>query len=391
MRWTFSRGALLLPLILVAFPGRRLSAQEPGASWRFRPTLSAFVEADDNPFLLSPRQKDRLASPPAGTPASRYANMESASDVIAGTRAELEFRGPGLGGRTLAITPEIAYDRYLSNGERSAAQVGVSVAQNMGRGSRVRVRARLTPATFFKNYLSDALDADANGSIAFAERTYAPGAPAERTFAADYVFRVKRPRKGSRASAFLRVAAGHAAEEYDAPFAVRDRAGPFAALELSVARRRLEVEAQYEFAAMGATPGRAVRLLDEPDFNRDFNGNGTTTDLDARAFEMVDYSRTEQGVSLVGRFPAGRRTTLRAEIAHRRRAFGSAQPYDANNGRTDARNTLGAGATVKLASSLRLVTSVESRTQTANKALDAVGDVADYSRRRITAGLTYAY
>ena len=378
-----------LYLVVATLTGAALHAQEPRASWRFNPTLGVGVEADDNIFLLS--RKNRLTSPPAATPVSRYANMESASDLIVGMRAELEFRGPGFGARTLAITPEIEYEHYTANGERSGAQVGVSVAQNLARGSRLRMKAAMTPSRFFKNYLADAIDSDANGSIALGERIYAPGSSAERTVSVDYLFRVKKSRKASPASAFLRVEAGHAAEQYDAPFAVRDRAGPFAALALAVDRRRLEVEAQYEFASMGATPGRAVRLLDEPDFGRDFNGNGNTTNLNARAFEMVDHSRTEHGLSLAGRLPAGKRTTLRLELAHRRRSFGSAQPYDPNNGRTDSRSSIGAGATFKLAKSLRLVTGLEMQKQVVNKPLDTAGDVADYSRRRITAGLTYTY
>ena len=389
MRWSLPRGPQLLLLLSLSY-GALLPAQQSGKTWKFAPTFGVAVELDNNPFLLTPSGKKRLEAPPAATPASRYANMEKASDLVAKLLAELEFRGPGLFGRTLAITPELGYDNYTSNGERSSSKGGITVAQSLGRGSRIRVKAEINPSTFFKNYLSDATDANGDGTIALGERVYKPGSSTERTISADYLFRVKRSRKASPTGAFLRVGAGHVAESYDAPFSVRDRAGPFATLALALDRGRLELDVGYDFASMGATPGRAVRLLDEPDFGVDFNGNGRTTDLDARAFEMVDYSRTEHGLSFGGRFPMGKRTTVRANFEHRRRSFGSEQPYDVSNkGRTDSRNSLGAGASFKLAKSLRLATGLEMQKQTLNKPLDTAGDVADYSRLRLTTGLIY--
>lgn len=389
MRWSLPRGTRLL-LILIPFCAAVLPAQQSRKTWKFASAFSLAAELDNNPFLLSPTAKDRLVSPPASTPASRYANMEKASDLVTKLRAELEFRGPGLFGQTMAIIPEFGYDNYAANGERSFSKGSIALAQSLGRGSRIRVKAEFTPSTFFKNYLSDATDANGDGAIALSERVYKPGSSTERTITADYIFRLKKSRKASPTGAFLRVGAGHAAESYEAPFSVRDRAGPFASLGVALDRGRLELDVGYDYASLGATPSRAVRLLDEPAFGVDFNGNGRTTDLNARAFEMVDYSRTEHGLSLGGRFPMGKRTTMRADFEHRRRSFGSEQPYDVSNrGRADWRNSVGAGASFKLAKSLSLATGLVMQKQTLNKPLDTTGDVADYSRLRLTTGLTY--
>lgn len=390
MRWSLSHPVRWSPLAILILHGAALAAQQSGKAWKFSPAFGVSARFDNNPFLLAPSRKDRLEAPPAGTPPSRYANMEKATDLLARVNAELEFSGPGLGGRTMAITPDLRYDHYMSNGERSSWQAGLVVAQNLGRGSRLRLKAEMEPSTFFKNYLSDATDADGNGSIAPGERVYAPGSSSGRLVSADYLFRLKKSRKNSPTSAFVRVGAGHAATQYDAPFSVRDRAGPFALLAFALERGRLELDAGYEFASMGATAGRAVRLLDESDFGVDFNGNGSTSDLDARAYEMVDYSRTENSLTLRGRLPVGRRMTLQADFEHRRRSFGSTQPYDVgNNGRTDARNTAGAQASFKLTRALRFLADVEVQNQRQNKPLDATGDVADYSRLRLGGGFTY--
>jgi hypothetical protein len=135
-------------------------------------------------------------------------------------------------------------------------------------------------------------------------------------------------------------------------------------------------------------------LLDENPFGVDFNGDGSTNDVDARAFEMVDHSRTEHGLSFGLKAEPSKAVDIRLELAHRSRRFGSTQPYDvANNGRRDSRNELGAGVGVKLASSLRLNAAVLLQRQSLNRASDpaGLGDVADYSRHRTSIGLTYTY
>lgn len=359
--------------------------------WRLKPAVAVSEEHDNNLYLLAPNQKNRLEAPPAGSPPTRFAGMAKPSDLLTKIRADLEISGAGFGGRTLSITPALGYDHYASNSDRSSSQLGLTVAQNLGRGSRVRLKADLDPTTFFKNYLSDAVDTDGSGSIAVGERLYAAGSKAQRRIGADYRHRLKNGRKASPTDIFLDLRAGHEAQTYGAPFAVRDRAGPVAGLGLLFDRGRAELEVDYEFASMQATPGRAVRLLDEPDFGVDFNGNGLNTDLNARAFEMVDYSRTEHGFGVVGRVPVGSRTRVQLSLGHRRRSFGSTQPYDVGNrGRKDARNEVGAEVAFKVGPAVRLIAEFNAQSQKVNKPLDTAGDVTDYSRRRFAVGVAYS-
>jgi hypothetical protein len=159
-------------------------------------------------------------------------------------------------------------------------------------------------------------------------------------------------------------------------------------------RTGVELDLDYDYASLGATPARAVMLLDENQFGVDFNGDGSTNDVDARAFEMVDHSRTEHGISLGLKAEPTKALDIRLDVAHRSRRFGSTQPYDvANNGRRDSRNEFGAGVSWKLASALRLNAAVLLQSQSLNRANDAagLGDVADYTRHRTSVGLTYSY
>ena len=378
---------LLVPALLSS----ALHAQRAASTWKFQPRLAVTEEYDGNVFLLSTRQQDRIASPPAGSPASRFAGMASATDVITQLRAELQMRGDGMGGRTLEITPEVGYDLYARNGDRSQALLGLTATQSLRHGSRVRLQAEYTPSTFFKNYLVDATDADLSGSISTAERLYAPAAYAERMVEGEYRLRLKDGKKASPASVYLDIGAGHYARRYDAPFAVRDQDGPVLSGRAILDRGPVEVEVGYEFASLGATPGRAVRLLDEPDFGQDFNGNGNATDNNARANELVDYSRTEHEVSLCAGLALGKRADLHLDLARRSRTFGSEQPYDiGNNGRRDSRFDAGASLAVRIAPGVRFLAGVETQSQAVNRALDQVGEVTDYSRVRASVGFRYA-
>lgn len=377
--------AAILAVCLMA--PRSAVAQQQG--WHVKPTVRVSSEYDDNVFLRDPDAKARIGE---GASATRYAGMDGAGDLIGILRAEIAVEGRGIGNRALSIVTELGYDHYMVNTDRSLPHFGVTVSQNLPSGSRLRVRADASPSTFFKNYLAGAIDANLDGSIASSERIYARGAYAEQELVADYRFRLKRARETSPLATYVQMGAGYYRRSYEAPFARRDQTGPEASVGLLLEHGRGELRVRYDLASLGATPGQAVLLLDEPNFRVDFNGNGTVTDLDARAVQMVDHSRIEHAISLAGAVPAGQRAVLHLDYELRRRSFGSTQPYDvAHNGRQDARHSIGAGLAVDVARTLQFIVAGEIQRQSVNKPLDASGEVTDYSRNRLSAGLRYTY
>ncbi|HEX2781611.1 MAG TPA: hypothetical protein VHM30_19055 [Gemmatimonadaceae bacterium] len=384
--------ASVVACALVAAPLLAQDASSTASGWRFQPTVSVGEQLDDNVFLLPDAKKTRLG---AGAPAgSRYAAMASASDVVTTVSAQATLRGAGLAGRTLSIVPEFEYDLYVRNPERRGGRLGVSLAQKMARGGLLRLKGSMQPQTFFKNYLLDAIDGNNDGSIDASERLYAPAKQGESSAEADYTFRLRKATTSHPLGAALRVGAGWYSRTNNSSFASRDLHGPTASARLLMTPgSSSRIDLAYDYALLGAPAMRNVAILDESQFQRDFNGNGTTNDAAARAFEMVDRSRSEQELSATAGNDFGR-TDLEVSYAHRARTFSSSQPYDVgNNGRRDARNEFGGTLRFRLGDALRLRASLQRGTQTLNRASANVstGDVADYSRTRSALVLEYRF
>jgi hypothetical protein len=364
--------------------------------WRLSPALTTETEYDNNIYLLSPTKVGDVATPSASQITSgRYAGMKSASDVITTAQGALVIKGPGMGGRPLQITPALTYEFYAVNAERRNTTLQLSLAQELPRGSRAQVSARMTPSYFWRNYLADAVDANADGSIASAERLYQPGVYRETELAADYRLRLRKATKHSPVGAKVQLSAGYYGRAYDAPFAVRDLSGPTAgATVLLDLTQRVGLDLGYDFGSFSASPGREIMLLDEPLFGRDFNGNGTTTDLNARANELADHSRRDHNLGSTLHLELPHRATLAVAYAYRLRQYTSTQPYDvANNGRRTSRNELGVEFGARVTQSVRLIAAVETSSQSLNRTSDVLGslDAADYSRQRAKVRLSYQF
>lgn len=371
-----------------------LRAKAPTASktdgWSAGVESKAVVQYDDNVFLLSASQRSAVASPSAGSITSgRYEGMESASDVIGVSNLGVRLRGPGAGGHTLEITPEVTYEFASRNQSRREAAGALSISQSLGGGRRVQLNAGSTPSHFARNYLSDAVDADANGSISSSERIYQRGEYGEYSIAAD--LRMPLGAKSSEGTgAVLGAAAGYYARSYDAPFAVRDMSGPTAAISLAIGHKSpVGLELSYDLAALSAARGRQVVLLDEPVYNVDFNGNGRATDLNARAVVDVDRSRLEQQLGATLNFDTGRRATASIGYDYRIRSFHSTLPYDeADAGRRDNRSGIRGSLRAKMAKGVYVSTGVKFLSQRTNRPLgSALGEEDDYRNLVASVGL----
>lgn len=389
---SFAFVVLLLPLPALSSAQSALGPKP--SSWRVRTTLSTGSEYDNNVYLASSKGRTAIDAS-ATTTSGRYDGMPSSSDVITTVRAGVELAGDGLGGRKLSVTPRARYEFYAQNAARRNAQLDLSVAQDLGHGSELRLRGALTPNTFFKNYMFDAVDTNGDGSILGEERRYAAADFRELEAGADYRRRLDKSTSKSPVGASVRVGAGYYARDYDSRFAGRNLRGPTATADFVLsARRDTRFTLGYDVGKLSATTTPTVVLLDETVYGRDFNGNGRATDLNARSLQPVDRSRLEQQASLKAQTRVGARTELDVGYARRWRSFSSTQQFDvSNNGRHDARNEFAGELQVRLSKPLSLTVGAQSSGQQLNRPLDSgvSGEVDDYSRLRGIAGLTYKF
>lgn len=367
-----------------------------GKGWRAAPSIRVETEYDDNVFLLSPGKRNELEAPGSiATPSGRFAGMQSPGDLITTMQAAFGAKGPGLLGRALELTADARYELYARNVDRRNLSIALVAEQSLAHGKRMRLRGSVTPSYFAKNYLADAVDGDLDGDITPDERVYEAGKYRDVEVGLDYRFRMAKSTRRHPFGAALQPSVGYYSRTYEAPFSGRDLSGPTAGLKLAMdVSPRAGLDVEYEFASLTATPTRQVMILDESAFDRDFNGNGTSDDSFARAFEMADRSRAEHAIVASFRYEMSKRADVELEAEHRRRSFSSGQEFDvANNGRSDSRNTLGAELTIKLARGVRLVAGGEIASQRINRENDpgSTGEIADYDKHRTRVGLSYRF
>ncbi len=387
---------MLDPVLLILCgiaPLTAVHAQAAEAAHRgWRPTLNlgAKLESDNNVFLLSPLKIVDIAAPSAGQIANgRFKDMVSATDMIATVALGLAMRGVGMTGRALAIEPSLAYARNFRNTARSNLEFGLDLQQDLPHQSRFRLGASASPSAFTRNYLSDAVDANADGVISTSERVYAAGKSSGWDVSGDYRLRVAKS-----AGLWLLAGAGYSVRRFEAPHEDRNLNGPTGTLSLQFDRGTgLEIDLRYEIASLTAPVMNRVVLLNEPDFQQDFNADADMVDLNVRFVTPVDRSRTEQGLAVVVGFPMGKKADLHFEFAHRWRTFSSTETYDVtNNGRRDKRNEFGVSLANRLSHTLRLKTGVDFGKQVLSRDLDpaATGEIGDYSKTQLSVGLSCA-
>lgn len=372
----------------------RPDRHKPPETWHASGTVRVEEQANNNVFLLSDARKARLdtLTTPA-PPATRFADMQSANDYITAVQAGLDIEGPGLLGRTLSVRSTGRYDFYALNAKRRNVTLGLSIAQAVSRHGRFQLRGSLVPSYFYRNFLADATDLNGDGVIESRERIYAAGTYRDGRLLIGYRQRLISSTKSHPFGAAVELEAGRSVVTFQPPFQDRSGQGPVveatAAFDLT---RSLGFDVAYTHVASNSTPATAMVLLNEPDFNRDFNGNGTTTDLQVRSMQMVDFSRTDQYLDVRARADIAAGVGARVHYQHRWRTFLSAQPFDVlNNSRRDRRDFVGAELSFRVGSRAHFSVGGDVETQKVSRSLvtSETGEVTAYTRNRLYAAWQY--
>ncbi len=389
------RLAVATAALSAAFVGSA-AAQERERSWEVSARLRGVLQYDDNPFLLNPAHIQELGQPSTDDSLSgRFLDMDDPRDVVPISSLELGVSGPGLLGRPLVLETNVQYEANILNSRRRHAELGFSIEQGLSAADRVQLGLDWQPSYFFKNYLAGVSETDGDRLITPDERRYAAGVYDERGITLEYRHRFVKSKKHRPFGLTAALRGGYVDRTYDAPFGGRDRKGPEAGASLALdLGRRWALGLDYTYANLDADTSRAVQILDETLYGRDFNANGSTTDPDALALELVDQSRRDHefGASLEGDLTSV--ASVRIKYERRNRDFTSAQPFDAAHlGRRDRRNLLAARVAVRLAHALDLMIGGAIEKQTTNRIGDpaSTGEEAAYTRRTATAGLRYRF
>jgi hypothetical protein len=332
------------PLQPQAFPRMHASKPPVDESWRLAPALRVVETFDDNPFLLSDARRAGVDAPSTSSLTSgRYTSMAGSNDFITSLRGGLHAEGPALLGRKLTLGADARYEYYQRNAKRRNVFYDLRAVQALGHGTHLGARAELQPRYFFRNYLADAIDLSGDGTIQTAERVYAAGTYSDQEYTGELRQRLVKSTEDHPFGAQLTLEGGHKVRDYQQPFQTRGYKGPFAgaSAELDLTAN-VALEGDYRRSSLRSTPGTSVVLLNEPDFNQDFNGNGTTTDLRVRSVQAVDFSRIEQDMAASLRVSASDAVETTLSYGRRLRSYQSKQPYDVyNNTRRDHRDRFG--------------------------------------------------
>ena len=369
-------------------------ASRPDAGWRVSPSFRVDAEYDNNVFLLAPNKKDNVAAPSgAEVTSGRYADMKNASDVLTTMAAGLAVKGPGLMGKPSLIAADVSYELYAQNTERSNVGLGLSLQQQTWAGGRLRLQGRLTPSYFARNYLTDAIDQDASGSITDNERVYTHGEYRESQLGADYRLLLVKSRRKHPFGAAVQLGGGYYSRSYDTPLTGRDLQGPVGSAKLLLdLGRRVGLDVSYDYSSLGASRSNQVLLLDEADFGQDFNANGAATDLDARVAAMVDRSRKEHSLGATLQVQPSKVLALIVGYEHRWRRYTSEEALDvANRGRQDGRHQFSGDVRLRMTKDLGVRIGGVHSSQNLNRSGDpgSAGEIDDYTRSQARLGLSY--
>lgn len=399
-RWLLAVGALLLaacPNAIAKHSSNKKAAKEPARaqkSWRAAIKVEAKGRYDSNVFLFSDKQQTRLQNAgPDEQISGRFNDMNSISDFIFTPGVKFLAEGPGIGGRKLGLEAGVNYDMYFRNPRRRHFNFEIAAAQNTSRNGRARVKFEYVPNYFYENYLADATNF--TSSVLPSERVYKPDVYSQWDVTVDYRYRLP----GSGAALLGR--AGYLQRRNQAPvgtfttFAGRDRNAPHfgGGLEFGLTKW-WRVDGNYDLALVDSPRVQEVMILNEPDFNVDFNNDGNTSDLSLRTVQFVDRRRREHLFRFNTRLGIREKSYLEAGYDRRHRTFLSKDPFDIfHNGRTDNRDTIHVEFVSHFSRGFQFVTGYNYIIQSSNRPNDpgVIGEVNDYKRNVGFVDLSYRF
>ncbi len=368
--------------------------------WRVR----GDVRYNSNVWLLDDRSQDRLGNrllsfggggQQGGTLNNRYDDMESVDDFIFTPDVRFHAAGPSPLGKRLSFWLDAEYDAYIVNSRRSHFETDFGIGHYVGPDGHLNLSVKFIPMYFERNFLADGVDANGDSSISSSERVYDGGTYMDWDLGLEYRHRIVDRTKQQPLGLDGLLAVGYRDRSYDSPFRSHDGAGPWTQLAFRFEYGPgLKWGVRYKVEFLESPTRREVKILDEPDFGVDFNGNGTATDINARAFENVDRSRREHEIGLT--LGVDLSPTVEVDLSYTLtlRDYESGEPYDVSyRNRQDTRNDFGVSLKNTLSKAADLRVGLQYRMHDTNRPSDPdiTADAYDYTRFVFFLALTYRW
>jgi hypothetical protein len=360
-------------------------------NWETRLGVLMVVDWNDNVYKLSSSQQTRMnLDDPGDITSGRYNNMESISDVILSIAPEFEVRTKnGLFRRSFSLAGIIDYQQYINNPEKSHFNLVISVKQKVSKHGKFIFRALYIPSYFKKNYLLDATDS--TGHVSSSERIYYEGVYNELEFILSYHHKFLKWIVDVKSDLFF----GYRNRNYNSQFPGRNQdvfAGGLAFEILPAKWWSVYLGYMIESGMSPITP--EVMILDEPDYQIDFNNDRDFADNNRRTVQTVNRSDYAQSLEFGLKVRPLKQIKIYAGYGFVFTDYLSQEPIDPNyKNRNDTKTTLQLGVDYKIFKGFSIIAVYKNITQLTNRPEDPghVGEETDYNNNIIKAGIQWRF
>ena len=359
--------------------------------WGINWEIGADAEWNDNVFKLSTSQMDRMNLNDSGDVVSgRFNDMESINDIILSIVPQIEIKTKkGLFDRSLSFSGKIGYQHFIHNNKRSNVKLGLSVQQKISKSGKIELLGEYAPSIFLKNYLAEATDT--TGGVSPAERIYLEGVYNELELLLSYHHRFRKWIMDAKGNLFL----GYRTRNYDDWFTGRNQDAIKAGLSGEIEPAKWMIfKLGYYIESVNSPITPEVMILDEPDYQIDFNNDRDFADNNRRTIQTVNRSRTSQNIEIGLNVIPVKHLVIIGELKFRFKDYESQEPIDPNyKDRKDTKTKYAFGIEYRIVKGLFLMFKFESTTQQTNRVGDpeSDGEITDYKTQITKAGIKWLF
>ncbi len=389
-----SKKLILLFLFLPAFffgTNAQTNVDSMNDDWKTRWGVRMEFEWNDNVFKFSESQQNRMnLNDPGDTVSGRFNDMEKVSDGIISIAPELEVRTKnGLFGRSLSLSGIIDYQHYYRNTKKSHVNLALSIQQKTSKNGKIILQADYIPSYFMKNYLLDATDS--TGHVSSSERIYYEALYNEMEFLLKYKHLFNKWIMDIESEVLV----GYRARSYNSQFPGRNQDAFEGGLAFEVIPvKQWFINIGYYFESVQSPITREVMILDEPDYQIDFNNDRDFADNNIRTEQTLNRSNYSQTLELGLTFRPLKQLGVYAGFELLFRNYISQELINPSfKDRNDAKNTLRLGFDYQILKKLFLMVEYKNANQQTNRSADpeSVGEETDYKNNILKAGIQWQF